>query len=242
MNSVSPSSPNNPWFAISIGLMGIIVGFFIGTYSNPGVAPGPQQVAVAPSAPTPPTPPPAPETPATVDDDPIEGAKNAKVTVIEFTDFQCPFCSRHYTDTYGQIKKDYVDTGKIKYVVRDFPLSFHPNAEPAAIAAGCANDQGKFWEMHDKLFTNQATWSNMGDAKPTFKQYAADIKLDTAKFNSCLDNGEHKDEIQKDEADGIASGINGTPGFWVVGADGKGQLISGAVPYASFKQAIDALL
>jgi protein-disulfide isomerase len=96
--------------------------------------------------------------------------------------------------------------------------------------------------MHDKLFANQATWSNLGDAKPTFKQYAAELKLNTSSFDTCLDSAKYKDEVQKDMADGIAAGINGTPGFWVVGADGKGQLISGAVPFATFKQAIDALL
>ena len=98
-------------------------------------------------------------TPPTVDDDPVLGDANAKVTVIEFTDFQCPFCGRHFEQTFGQIKENYVDSGKVKYVLRDFPLSFHPHAEEAAEAAECANDQGKFWEMHDELFSNQAEWS-----------------------------------------------------------------------------------
>src|SRR5436853_6036535 len=112
MSSVS-SNTATPWFAVSVGLLGIMVGYGIGTMSHDGYTTGSgQQAAVlnAPAAPTAADPPAAPSTPATVDDDPIEGAKGAKVTLIEFTDFQCPFCSRHYTDTYGQIKKDYVDT------------------------------------------------------------------------------------------------------------------------------------
>ncbi len=239
MNNVQ-SSPT-PWFGISLGLMGIIVGYGIGTYNaGPVVAqPATGQVAAVPSVPEAPA---APSTPPTVDDDASIGDDGAKVTIVEFTDYQCPFCGRHYTDTYSQIKKDYIDTGKIKYVTRDFPLSFHPHAEIAAEASECAADQNKFWEMHDKLFGTQAVWSNLPDAKPTFAQYATDLKLDVTKFSDCLTAGTHKEEIQKDMADGMASGVNGTPGFWVLGPDGKTQLISGAVPYATFKQAIDAML
>ncbi len=238
MNNVQ--SAGTPWFGISLGLMGIIVGYAIGTYNaGPVVAQPAGQVVAQPTVPDAPA---APSNPATVDDDAVLGDDSAKVTIVEFTDYQCPFCSRHYTDTYGQIKKDYIDTGKIKYVTRDFPLSFHPHAEVAAEASECAADQGKFWEMHDKLFGGQASWSNLADAKPTFTQYATDLKLDVTKFNDCVNSGKYKEEVQKDMADGMASGVNGTPGFWVLGPDGKTQLISGAVPYATFKQAVDAML
>lgn len=100
-------------------------------------------------------------TPPTVDDDAVKGDANAPVTIIEFTDYQCPFCSRHFEQTFGQIESEYIDTGKVKYVVRDFPLGFHPNAQKAAEAAECAGDQGRYWEMHDQLFSNQGEWSGL---------------------------------------------------------------------------------
>ncbi len=100
-------------------------------------------------------------TPPTADDDPVLGQANAPITVIEFTDYQCPFCSRHFLQTFGQIKKEYVDTGKVKYVSRDYPLGFHPHAQKASESANCAGDQGKYWEMHDALFQNQEEWSGL---------------------------------------------------------------------------------
>ena len=92
------------------------------------------------------------------------GSANATITLIEFTDYQCPFCSRHFNQTYEQIKKDYIDTGKVKFYLRDFPLGFHPNAQKAAEAARCAGDQGKYWEMHDALFKNQSEWSPLAQS------------------------------------------------------------------------------
>lgn len=229
--------------ALSMSLVGVVLGYAIGARSGVPLAIGnaPQQVAQQPT-PTQPQAPLPPATPPTVDDDAVLGDKNAKVTVVEFTDYQCPFCGRHFTNTYGQLKKDYIDTGKIKYVVRDFPLSFHPHAQKTAEATECADDQKKFWEMHDKIFETQAAWSNSTDIVPTLKQYAADLKLNTSTFNTCLDSGKYKDEVQKDMADGTASGVNGTPGFWVLGPNGKTQQISGAVPLANFQQAIDPML
>lgn len=237
------SNGSNPWFAVSIGLIGLIVGYGIGSTMNEGspIFPGTNPVAQAPDAPAIPDTPPPPANPPSVDDDPVLGESDAAVTVIEFTDYQCPFCGRHFTDTHGQIKKEYIDTGKVKLVLRDFPLSFHPHAQKASEATECADDQGKFWEMHDKIFETQQAWSAATDAVPAFKQYAADLKLNAAAFNDCLDSGKYKDEVQKDLADGSASGINGTPGFWVLGPDGKAEQIRGAVPFAEFKRVIDGM-
>lgn len=226
-----------------MGLMGVIVGFEIGSFSGAGFSiaagnPSPQQVAQAPTPPAPEV----PQAPATADDDPVLGNEDAPITLIEFTDYQCPFCGRHFTNTYGQLKKDYIDTGKVKLVVRDFPLSFHPHAQKTAEATECADDQGRFWEMHDKIFETQATWSNAADIVPTLKQYAADLRLNTTAFASCLDSGKYEGEVAEDMADGSASGVNGTPGFWVLGPGGESRQISGAVPYAEFQQAIDAML
>jgi len=166
------------------------------------------------------------------DNDPVKGDKNAPITIIEFSDFQCAFCERFYTQSFGQIKSKYIDTGKVKFVYRDFPLtSIHPNAEPAAEAAECANEQGKFWEMHDLLFGKQEEWSDIG--VPKFKEYAKGIGLDTDKFNNCLDSSKYKDEISKDEQDGIAAGVRGTPAFFI-----NGIPLSGAQPFTAF----DALI
>lgn len=232
---------SNPWFSLSMGLIGLIVGYGLATALEGGTGlpfPTPNGQPTVNDA----TPPPTNDTPATVDDDPAIGQDDAPITLIEFTDYQCPFCSRHYTETYGKIKSEYVDTGKVKVVVRDFPLSFHPNAQKAAEAAECAGDQGKYFEMHDLLFEKQQEWSNLSPALGQFKKYAADLKLNAGTFASCLDGGTNAEEVQKDMADGSASGIDGTPGFWILGPDGKNQKISGAYPFDTFKAAFDSML
>jgi protein-disulfide isomerase len=235
---------NNPWFGATLALGGLIAGYIIANGMN-GISvalPSPSAQGGAASVAAVPVPEPTNDTPATPDDDPVIGEDDAPITVVEFTDFQCPFCGRHYEQTYGQIKQNYIDTGKVKYVSRDFPLSFHQFAQKAAEASECANAQGKFWEMHDKLFGNQAVWSALPDAVPTFKQYAKDLGLNTGDFDSCLDSDQFKDEIAKDQADGSASGIDGTPGFWILGPDGQTQKISGAYPYETFAAAFDGML
>ncbi|MBN1385935.1 thioredoxin domain-containing protein [Candidatus Woesearchaeota archaeon] len=167
-----------------------------------------------------------------VDDDTVKGDKDSPVTIVEFSEFECPFCGRYYRDTYGQIMDNYVKTGKVKYVFRDFPLSFHQNAQKAAEAAECAGEQDMYWEMHDKLFESGVT-----GGVDSFKQYAADIGLDTDDFNSCLDSGKMAAETAKDMQDGQAAGIRGTPGFII-----NGKLLSGAQPYTAFEAAINEAL
>ncbi|MBI3623973.1 DsbA family protein [Candidatus Pacearchaeota archaeon] len=179
-----------------------------------------------------------------VDDDPVKGNKAAPVTIVEFSDFECPYCGKFYKDTYNQIVTQYVNTGKANIVFRDFPLSdIHPYAEKAAEAAGCAYEQGKFWEYHNKLFENQAdltsTYQSKGISGVTdsLKQYAKDLKLNTAKFDECLDSGKRADEIKKDVADGSGYGVTGTPAFFI-----NGKLIAGAYPFSEFQKIIDAEL
>ncbi len=163
------------------------------------------------------------------DDDPFLGEDNAPVTIIEFSDYQCPFCKKFYDETEKQLIKDYVETGKVKFVYRDFPLdSIHPLARKAAEAAECADEQGKFWEYHDKLFETQ----KLDEA--SLKQHAKDLGLDTEQFNSCLDSGKYKDEVQKDLDDGIKAGVTGTPTFFI-----NGKKVVGAQPYSVIKQIID---
>jgi len=163
------------------------------------------------------------------DDDPMKGSKNAPVTIIEFSDFQCPFCAKFFTQTLPLIEENYIKTGKVNLVYRDFPLNFHENAQKSAEAAECADEQGKFWEYHDKIFENQ----NALDAT-SLKQYAKDIGLDTGKFDDCLDSGKMVSEIQKDFRDGSSYGVSGTPAFFV-----NGISVVGAQPYSVFEQIIE---
>jgi len=172
-----------------------------------------------------------------MDDDPTKGSDTAPVIIIEFSDFQCPYCGRFYSQTLSEIEKNYVDTGKVQMVFRDFPLSFHQQAKPAAMAAECANEQGKFWEMHDKLFENQTVLS-----EASMKQWAGELGLNTATFNSCFDSAKYSSEIDSDMADGSSAGITGTPGFLIGTRDGAPKIVSGAQPYSVFQAEIDALL
>ena len=167
-----------------------------------------------------------------LDDDAVKGAEDAPVTIIEFSDFECPFCGRYIKETYPQIVKDYVNTGKVKYVFRDFPLEFHTEAQKAAEAAECAGQQDKYWEMHDQLFANQDKLD-----LESLKGYAKKLGLDTEKFNTCLTSGVMAPEVKKDLAAGQEYGVSGTPAFFI-----NGKLLSGALPYATFKQEIDAAL
>jgi len=170
------------------------------------------------------------------DDDAFIGNEKAKVTVVEFSDFQCPFCRSFWSGAYQQIKKEYVDTGKIKFVFRDYPLPFHPAAQVSAEAAECAHEQGKFWEMHDKIFEEQA---KQGTGTVTYgaaelKKWSSQTGLDSAKFNKCLDSGKYKSEVEKDLADGSSYGVSGTPTLFV-----NGNPVVGAQPFAVFKAIID---
>ncbi|HLD85082.1 MAG TPA: DsbA family protein [archaeon] len=213
-------------------------GYVVGNSSVNGIPTTGNVVAQpTPAAPQQPTQPDAIQVSA--DDDPVEGQANAKVTIIEFSDFQCPFCERFYTQTLQSIRKDYVDTGKVKVVFRDFPLGFHPNAQKAAEASECADEQGKFWQMHDKLFETQSAWSNLDAtaAAAKFSEYAVAAGASKAQFESCLSSGKYASEVQKDISDGSSYGVSGTPSFFV-----NGVKLVGAQPYSAFKTAIDAAL
>lgn len=171
------------------------------------------------------------------DDDPFQGAPDAPVTIIEFSDFQCPFCGRFFENTLPEIKRNYIDTGKVKFVYRDFPLeNIHPSANKAAEAANCASDQGKFWEYHDLLFANQPVWA-AGNATVEFKKYASTLGLDEVEFSQCLDSGKYTEEILKDLQDGLDAGVNGTPTLFI-----NGVKVVGARSYDTFKEVIDAEL
>ena len=179
------------------------------------------------------------------DDDPIIGSPDAPITIIEFSDFQCPFCARFHVQTLPLLLDEYIDQGKVKLVFRDFPIqSIHPNALPAAVAAECANEQGQFKAMHDMLFDNQGQWSNQEtvNALDMFSQYAVQIQLDQETFDSCLASGKYIEEIRNDLDDGRSYDVTGTPGFFI-GNDEIGYVeLKGAQPFESFKKVIDAQL
>ena len=182
------------------------------------------------------------EVTVSIDDDPLKGKADAPITIIEFSDYQCPFCGRFVKNTFPDIAKKYIDAGKVKYVFRDFPLEFHKQAPKASEAANCAADKGKYWEMHDKLFDNQSALT-----VDKLKQYAADIGLDTESFNACIDSGKHADEINKDLEDGKKATVSGTPTFFIGKTQsGKkeiaGKRMVGARPFSSFEQVIEQLL
>lgn len=191
------------------------------------------------------TPPPEPQNVVlSVKDYPFKGEKNAKITLVEFSDYQCPFCSRHFRDTIPQLEREYISGGKVKYVFRNFPIeSIHPQAFKAAEAANCAGEQRKYWEMHDRLFANQ----NLLGVKD-LPNHAKTLGLDLTNFQQCLDSGKHASKIRSDLADGQKAGVQGTPTFFLGLTEPNdvnvkaARIIRGAQPYAAFKAAIDSLL
>lgn len=162
---------------------------------------------------------------------PMMGEEDAEITIIEFSDFECPFCSRAANGPVKEVIKNYVDTGKAKLYFINYPLGFHQYAQVAAEASECANEQGKFWEMHDKIFENQASLSDT-----SLTNWAKEIKLDMNMFNGCMNDGKYAEEVQKDMAVAQAVGVQGTPSFLI-----NGQLIVGAQPFEAFKQILDAV-
>ena len=168
---------------------------------------------------------------------PIMGNKNAKVTMIEFSDFQCPFCKAFFTDSEQKVIDTYVKTGKIKFVYRQFPLvSIHPNAQKAAEAAECANAQNKFWEFHDVMFQNQDTWAPLAaaDAAADFTTYAGQVGMDTDQFTTCFQSEKYKKNVDDDVADATAAQVDATPTFFI-----NGLRVTGALPFDQLKQTID---
>lgn len=170
-----------------------------------------------------------------VGDSPMKGNANASVTIVEFSDFECPYCGKYSTETYPQIVKNYIETGKVKYYFKDFPLSFHQNAQKAAEAARCIREQlgdSGFWKMHDKLYANQ---EELGET--SYKKWALELGADPVKFDQCLKSGKYASKVQADLTYGQSVGVSGTPAFFI-----NGQMFTGAQPYQSFVQAIEAEL
>jgi protein-disulfide isomerase len=197
--------------------------------------------ACASNAPPPATPatPPAPATNSQADER-ILGSADAQVMIIEFTDLQCPYCARFARDTWPLLRERYVDTGRIRFATRDLPLPFHEFAEPAAVAARCAGQQGKFWEYREALFRDQ---SQLSQAR--YAALAGTFGLDTVRFETCRASRAVLDSVRADAALAASNGIASTPSFVigrVVNGQFEGEVLAGAKPFEVFQQRIDSLL
>ena len=169
-----------------------------------------------------------------------EGKADAPLVLVEYTDYQCPFCQQFHNTAYAQLKANYIDSGKVRFISRDFPLDFHENARRGANAARCAAEQGKYWELRHAMIVNASQLQ-----QDKIATYAANVKMDVAKLQSCIAADKYKAAIDKDIAEGMAAGVNGTPSF-VLGrlVDGKltGVRMVGAMPYEQFDTKIQEML
>lgn len=188
-----------------------------------------QAAAVAPTVPTPS----AGKVKVANGDFPALGDKNAKVTVIEFADFQCPYCEQFYSQVEKQLKQDYVDTGKVQFYFRNFAF-LGQESTWAGEAAYCANEQDAFWKFHDYLYSHQGQENTGAFSKDNLKKFAADLGLNTNQFNNCLDTDKYQAQLNKDTAAGRTAGVSGTPTVFI-----NGQMLVGAQPYTSYKTVID---
>lgn len=219
-----PSAYIIPGAIIIAGIL--IAGAVLYADKAPAPAAGPEVAAVAPEIPV--------EMPegmiqALADDDPFLGDPSAPVTIVEFGDFQCPFCGKFVREAEQDIIETYVKTGKAKFVFRDFPLtSIHEEAQKSAEASMCAHEQGKFWKYHDLMFARQGDLSIKN-----YKAWAREIGLKPAPFDQCLDSGKYAAEIQKDVSDGLQAGVSGTPATFV-----NGRLVEGAIPFGDYRDGV----
>jgi len=168
--------------------------------------------------------------------EPFKGDPAAPVVIEEFSSYQCPFCGRFFQESYPQITANYVETGQVLYIFRDFPISSQPQSSLAAEAANCAGQTGggsAYWAMHDRLLEQQREWSGRGNADAIFKGYAEELGLDTATFGECLDSGATSAQVEADVAEGSGRGVRSTPTFFI-----NGYPLVGAQPYETFQYAI----
>lgn len=197
--------------------------------------------AAAAMAPVAPINPAAPATLVLEKEDISFGNPDAKIAMVEFTDYQCPYCSRFHRNAFAEIKKNYIDTGKVRYVVRDFPLDFHAESISAAIAVNCADKQGKYSETRDLLFANQKSLGDM-----LYARLATQLNMDEGSFKNCIEQGDAARLVHSDVSYGESIGVRGTPTFFVGRIDGTNLVdinqITGDQAYRAFSNSIDSLL
>ena len=177
-----------------------------------------------------------------IGDNPVLGIESAKLIVVEFTDYQCPFCGRYTRETFPEVRKQYIDKGQIRYAVIDQPLPIHPEAAKAAEASHCAEDQGKFWEMHEAMMANQ-------DALKDLSSYAKTLKLNVRQLDDCLNTEKYAAGVKSNIELALKLGVNGVPGFIIGTVDENDprkvtgiSMIRGAMPIGAFQQELDAVL
>ena len=242
-DSIAIQKSSVKWIAL------IVVAFAVGYLAGGSfsIIPKGSTAPVQPGSPSAPSQPQAPQQPTIAKFDvpsyaPFKGSSSAKISFIEFGDYQCPFCERFFTGSESQIIKDYVDTGKVKFYFLDFQF-LGPDSQTLGVGAWCANEQGKYYDFHDYIYSHQGQENSGWATADKVKTLAANIKgLDAQKFNSCLDSNKYVSRVQELTQLGQTNGVSGTPSFFV-GSSDKGYTPDvGAKPYASFKQLIDTQL
>lgn len=231
---------SNPWQLATLLLVGLIVGYGLSQWSDVGVQPSTDTsttIAVTPQNTQEDTEDSIVE--VDLDDDMGLGDPNAPVKIVEFSDFQCPYCRKFYNETFSQLKENYIDKNLVYFVYRDFPLAIHSDAPKAAEATECADDQDKGWEMHDLIFEGGGEFANGTVAIPleSLKLYAEELGLDADGFNECMDSGKYTDEVAADVQDAIQYGVSATPIFFI-----NGRKIVGAQSYSTISSMIESLL
>lgn len=231
----------NPWFGLSMTLVGVIIGYGVAIATGGGMLPAANNAPTA-QAPTPSEPAPAPTPtyddliPFDENEDYYKGDPNAPIVMIEYSDYECPFCQRHHP-TLEQVLENYPDD--IVWVYRHYPLSFHPNAKPAAEAAECVGEiagNDAFWDFSDLVFES-------GPAVANHVGYVEQLGIDTQEFQDCVDSGRYSEKVDNQLAQGSTAGVRGTPGTFLQNVEtGETRYISGAQPYANIKSMIDSML
>lgn len=223
---------HGPSVGIGAAVTGLVIvaAFFA---FEPAVRPGPEPAVI-------------PEAPSELDmlvlhGSPVLGSPDARVTLVEFGDYQCFYCNKFFHDTEGRLFADYVDTGMVKVIFKDYTIIGQDSVH-AAHGAHCAEDQGLFWEYHDILYENWDGENNGWASLENLRGFASDIGLDVTEWQECMINEEHRDTIESSNGDARALGLTGTPAFFVIGPDGHTARIIGAQPYDVFADAFEAEL
>jgi protein-disulfide isomerase len=246
MTSTAKKAPLAIWKLITFLLMGLIIGYVVGrfelttitfrTSSENENTKADQTAKTNDTGDTAKTQEPEKPVNVNIEGDNFLGNKDAKIVLVDFSDYQCPVSKYFTTTMLPKLKADYIDTGKMKYIYKDYPLNMHKFAVQASLTAECAGAQGKYWEMHDMIFNSQEVWSKVETPDETFKGYAKTLALNTAKFDECYASQATKDEIMEDKKTGTDLGVSGTPTLIVNG------YITRGVPqdYENFKAYIDS--
>lgn len=241
----NPEVKNNPWRTFGLLLIGLFIGYIIGRFELTTITFENDDENIKPAANEEVMQEETDEKTVTtttsdkiyIDGEPYIGSLEAPVIIVDFSDYECPFCYKFYTEMYPKFKEDYIDTGKVLYISKDFPLNIHPKAQYAHYAAQCAREQDKFWEMHKLLFEKQSEWTESEDMTETFVGFGREIGLYETTFRDCMTSEKPLEEIMQDRQEGLDLGIKGTPTLFI-----NGKIVRGVSSYEQFKQLIEKAL